>query len=316
MIGAAGTGRLPIRKTRGEKAHEATVDDTTAHHRMGANAGLGDDRAAVAKARETGAMSGETKIHETAMVDPGAELAAGVEIGAYCVVGDGVRIGAGTRVGPHAVVRGPARIGERNRIFQFASIGEDPQDKKYAGEKTRLEIGDGNTFREFCSINRGTAQDEGVTRIGSGNWIMSYVHIAHDCRVGDNIVMANNASLAGHVHVGDWVILAGFSGAHQFCRIGAHAFLGMYSGVGRDVPAYVMVTGQPAVPRGINVEGLKRRGFGAGSIRAIREAYRVLYRSNLKLDEAIERIETMASEHGELGLLLDSLRGSERSIIR
>jgi UDP-N-acetylglucosamine acyltransferase len=255
-------------------------------------------------------------VHETAIVSPSAILGNGVEIGPYSIIGDHVEIGDGTRIGSHVIVNGPTRIGKANRIYQFASIGDDPQDKKYAGEPTRLEIGDGNTIREYCTISRGTVQDEGVTRVGDDNWIMAYVHIAHDCRIGSHIVFANNATLAGHVHVGDWAILAGFSGAHQYCRIGPHSFLGMYSGVAGDVPAYVMMAGQPPEPRGINSEGLKRRGFTAEQIRNIRNAYRIVYRQGLKLSTAIEQVESLASTRPELQLFLESLRASERGIVR
>jgi UDP-N-acetylglucosamine acyltransferase len=263
------------------------------------------------------ALTEETMgIHDTAIIDPSASIDADVEIGPYSIVGPQVEIGAGTRIGPHVVIRGPTRIGRDNRIFQFASVGDDPQDKKYAGEETRLEIGDRNTIREYCSINRGTAQDAGVTRLGDDNWLMSYVHIAHDCQVGSNVILANNATLAGHVHVGDWAIFAGFSGAHQFCRVGTHCFLGMYAGVSKDVPAYVMVMGQPAEPRGINAEGLKRRGFTREQIRNIREAYRILYRSGQKLAEAVETLSALVGEQPELLPMVESIRSSERSIIR
>jgi UDP-N-acetylglucosamine acyltransferase len=255
-------------------------------------------------------------VHETAIVSASAILGDGVEIGPYSIIGDHVEIGDGTHIGSHVIVNGPTRIGKENRIYQFASIGDDPQDKKYAGEPTRLEIGDGNTIREYCTISRGTVQDEGVTRLGDDNWIMAYVHIAHDCRIGSHTVFANNATLAGHVHVGDWAILAGFSGAHQFCRIGPHSFLGMYSGVARDVPAYTMMAGQPAEPRGINSEGLKRRGFTSEQIRNIRNAYRIVYRQGLKLSAAIEQVESLAESRPELHLFLESLRASERGIVR
>jgi UDP-N-acetylglucosamine acyltransferase len=255
-------------------------------------------------------------VHETAIVAASAILGDNVEIGPYSIIGDHVEIGDGTHIGSHVVVNGPTRIGKDNRIYQFASIGDDPQDKKYAGEPTRLEIGDRNTIREYCTISRGTVQDEGVTRLGDDNWIMAYVHIAHDCRIGSYIVFANNATLAGHVHVGDWAILAGFSGAHQFCRIGAHSFLGMYSGVARDVPAYTMMAGQPAEPRGINGEGLKRRGFTPEQIRNIKNAYRIVYRKGLKLSAAIEQIESLAETRPELRLFLESLRESERGLAR
>ncbi|MEJ2601759.1 MAG: acyl-ACP--UDP-N-acetylglucosamine O-acyltransferase [Gammaproteobacteria bacterium] len=255
-------------------------------------------------------------IHETAIVDKDARIHDDVEIGPYSIIGPGVEIGAGTRVGAHVVIRGPTRLGRDNRIFSFASIGEDPQDKKYAGEETRLEIGDRNTIRECCTINRGTAQDVGVTRLGDDNWLMAYVHVAHDCQVGSNVIMANGATLAGHVHVGDWVIFAGFSGAHQFCRIGPHCFLGMYAGVAKDVPAYVMVTGQPPEPRGINAEGLKRRGFTPEQIRNVREAYRILYRSGEKLADALDTLTELSKTQPELVPMVESIRSSERSIIR
>ncbi|MCJ7557030.1 MAG: acyl-ACP--UDP-N-acetylglucosamine O-acyltransferase [Gammaproteobacteria bacterium] len=258
-----------------------------------------------------------SNIHSTAIIDPGAEIADEVIIGAYSVIGDGVQIGAGSEIGSHVVIKGPTRIGEQNRIFQFSSIGDDPQDKKYAGETTRLEIGDRNTIREYCSINRGTVNDQGVTRLGNDNWVMAYVHIAHDCTVGDQVIMANNVTLAGHVHVSDHVILGGFSGAHQFCSIGAHAFLGMYAGVNRDVPPYVTVSGNPAEPKGVNLEGLKRRGFDKDQLRNIRNAYRVLYRSGMRLQEATEEIARLSETQPELKIFLDFLTDqSRRSIIR
>jgi len=219
-------------------------------------------------------------------------------------------------VGAHAVLKGPATIGRENRIFQFASIGEDPQDKKYRGEPTQLAIGDRNTFREFCTINRGTAQDEGVTRIGNDNWIMSYVHVAHDCVVGNEVIFSNNATLAGHVQVGDHVICSGFSAVHQFCRLGAHSFLGGFAAVTRDVPPYVIVGGQPTAPHGINSEGLKRRGFTADQLRNLKEAYRILYREQLQLSEARERLAVLAETQPELRILVDFIDKSERSLIR
>jgi UDP-N-acetylglucosamine acyltransferase len=255
-------------------------------------------------------------IHATAIVSEQAKIADDVEIGPYSIVGDGVEIGAGSRIDSHVVINGPTVIGADNHIYQFASIGDDPQDKKYGGESTRLTIGDRNTIREFCTISRGTVQDRGETVIGDDNWIMAYVHIAHDCVIGDNTIMANNATLAGHVHVGDWVIFGGFSGVHQFCRVGAHAFLGMYCGTNRDVPAYTMVAGIPAVPRGINSEGLKRRGFSAAQIRNIKDAYRLVYRKGIKLADAIDEIAERARSQAELGPLLESLRASERGLIR
>lgn len=255
-------------------------------------------------------------IHPTAIIADNAVIGDDVEIGPYSVVGDEVEIGRGTRIDSHVVINGPTTIGADNHIYQFASIGDDPQDKKYAGEPTRLVIGDRNTIREFCTISRGTTQDRGETILGDDNWIMAYVHIAHDCVVGDKTIMANNVTLAGHVHIGDWVILAGFSGAHQFCRVGDHAFLGMYAGVNRDVPAYTMVAGQPAAPRGINSEGLKRRDFSADQIRNIKNAYRLLYRSGKKLSEAEAEIAELSKTQPELVPLLDSLRASERGLIR
>lgn len=255
-------------------------------------------------------------IHATAIVSDKAEIADNVEIGPYAVIGDDVKIGSGTVIGSHVVINGPTEIGEDNHIYQFASIGDDPQDKKYAGEPTRLEIGDRNTIREFCTFSRGTVQDKGVTVLGNDNWIMAYVHVAHDCVIGSNTIMANNATLAGHVHIGDWVILGGFAGAHQFCKVGAHAFLGMYSGINRDVTAYTMVSGQPAVARGINSEGLKRRGFSAEQIRNIKNAYRITYRQGKRKEDAVEEIAALAAEQPELELFLESLRASERGLTR
>lgn len=257
-----------------------------------------------------------TDIHPTAIVAAGAELDQGVIIGPYAVIGPGVRIGAGTSVGAHTVVKGPATIGRDNRIFQFASIGEDPQDKKYRGEPTQLVIGNRNTFREFCTINRGTAQDQGVTRIGDDNWIMAYVHVAHDCSVGNDVIFSNNTTLAGHVHVGDHVICSGFSAVHQFCRLGAHSFLGGFAAITRDVPPYVMVAGQPTAPHGINSEGLKRRGFTAEQLRNLKEAYRILYREQLQLAEARDRLAALAGTQPELRILVDFIDQSERSLIR
>lgn len=225
-------------------------------------------------------------IHSTAIVDPAAELDSSVEVGAYSVIGPHVKIGARTKVGPHVVIDGHTTIGCDNTFFQFSSIGAAPQDKKYAGEPTRLEIGDRNMVREFCTFNRGTAQDAGVTRLGNDNWMMAYVHLAHDCVVGDHTIFANNAQLAGHVQVGDWAILGGHSGVHQFCKIGAHAMLGMFTSLTQDVPPYVILNGNPAAAHGINIEGLKRRGFTRDEINAIRNAYKIVYKSGLTLDEA------------------------------
>jgi UDP-N-acetylglucosamine acyltransferase len=227
-----------------------------------------------------------TKIHASAIVDPKAELDSSVEVGAYSIIGPNVRIGAGTVIGPHVVIEGHTTIGKDNRFFQFSSIGAAPQDKKWAGEPTRLEVGDRNTVREFCTFNLGTVQDAGVTRLGNDNWISAYVHLAHDCQVGSNTIFSNNAQLAGHVEVGDWAILSGYAGVHQFCKIGAHAFVGMYTSLTQDVPPFVLVSGNPAGARGVNIEGLKRRGFTREQIDAIRSSYKSLYRSNLTLEEA------------------------------
>jgi len=255
-------------------------------------------------------------IHATAIISDKAKIADGVEVGPYSVIGDHVEIGSGTTIDSHVVINGPTTIGNDNHIYQFASIGDDPQDKKYRGEPTRLVVGDRNTIREFCTISRGTTQDTGVTVIGDDNWIMAYCHIAHDCVVGNQTILANNTTLAGHVHLGDWVICGGFSGVHQFCKVGAHAFLGMYAGANRDVPAYTLVSEQPAIPKGINSEGLKRRGFSTEQIRNIKNAYRLVYRKGLKLDEAIAQIEALVTAQPELLLFLESLRSSERGIVR
>ena len=255
-------------------------------------------------------------IHSTAIIADTAMIADDVDIGPYTIIGEHVEIGAGSRVESHVVINGPTRIGDNNHIYQFASIGDDPQDKKYQNEDTRLEIGNRNMIREYCTISRGTVQDEGVTRLGDDNWIMAYVHIAHDCQIGDKTIMANNTTLAGHVHVGDWAIFGGFAGAHQFCHIGAHSFLGMYTGVNQDVPAYVMVFGLPGAPAGINSEGLKRRDFSEEQIRNIKNAYRIVYRNSLKLAEAILEIEVLVDEQPELGIFLESLKTSERGVAR
>jgi UDP-N-acetylglucosamine acyltransferase len=255
-------------------------------------------------------------IDPRAVVDTAAEIDTEVHVGPYAIVGAGVRIGRGTRVEPHAVIKGKTTIGVDNHIFQFASVGDDPQDKKYKGEPTELLIGDRNTIRECATLNRGTVQDTGVTRVGNDNWIMAYSHIAHDCIVGNNTIFANNASIAGHVHVGDQAILGGVTAVHQFCRIGAHALTSVFSYVTKDFPAYVTVSGRPAEPRGINAEGLKRRGFSEQQVRNIREAYRTLYRQSLRLDEAIAEIERRLPEQPELNLLVDSLRSGSRGLAR
>ena len=256
------------------------------------------------------------------MIDPRAQVSRrarlheDVSIGPFSIVGPDVAIGRGTRIESHVVLKGPCVIGEDNRIFQFASIGDDPQDKKYAGERTNLVIGDRNTIREYCTINRGTIQDTGTTRVGDDNWIMAYVHIAHDCVVGNQTVFANQTNLAGHVHVGDWAILGGFTVVHQYCHIGAHVLTALYTSVTKDIPAYVTATGRPAVPRGINAEGLRRRGFEAEQIKVIREAYRTIYRQGYKLDEALEILRQRAESHDELRVLLDSLTEGSRGLIR
>ncbi|HYR05539.1 MAG TPA: acyl-ACP--UDP-N-acetylglucosamine O-acyltransferase, partial [Gallionella sp.] len=251
-----------------------------------------------------------------AIVHPNARLADDVEVGAYSIIGEYVEIGAGTVIGPHVVINGHTRIGQHNRIFQFCSLGEIPQDKKYANEPTRLEIGDHNTIREFCTFNLGTAQDAGVTRVGNHNWIMAYVHLAHDCQVGSHAIFANNAQLAGHVHVGDYAILGGFTVVHQFVRIGAHIITGMGTILLQDVPPYVLASGNPCAPHGINSEGLKRRGFSSPAIMAIKRAYKTLYKSGLSLDEAKVAIGSQLAEHAELQLLADFLAASKRGIVR
>ncbi|MDP1864565.1 MAG: acyl-ACP--UDP-N-acetylglucosamine O-acyltransferase [Thiobacillus sp.] len=256
------------------------------------------------------------KIHPTALVDAKAQLADDVEIGPYSIIGEHVKIGAGTTVGSHAVITGHTTIGAHNQIFHFVSLGEAPQDKKYAGEPTRLEIGDHNVIREFCTFNIGTIQDRGVTTIGSHNWIMAYVHIAHDCIVGDRTIFANNASLAGHAEIGDWVILGGFTGVHQFCKIGAHVMTGISSVVFKDIPPFVMASGQPAAPHGLNNEGLKRRGFTAESLTALKRAYKTLYREGNTLAEAQTQLAISAATNAEVQQLLDFLEHSERGIIR
>jgi UDP-N-acetylglucosamine acyltransferase len=249
-------------------------------------------------------------IHSTALIDPSAQLAPDVQVGAYTVIGAGVVIGAGTWIGPHVVVDGPTTIGRDNKIFQFASIGAAPQDLKYNNEPTRLEIGDRNTFRENCTINRGTTKDQLVTKIGSDNLFMTGSHVGHDCVIGSHCVMANYATLGGHVIVGDWVHMGGFAGIHQFCQVGAHAFIANNTAVTRDVPPFVMAVGRPAEPHSVNSEGLKRRGYSTEQIRNIRDAYRILYRSQLKLIEATEQIEQRGTTQPELQPLIDFLNDS------
>ncbi len=255
-------------------------------------------------------------IHPTAIVAPGAKIASDVEIGAFSIIGPDVEIDAGTKIGPHAVVKGHTRIGKNNRIYQFVSLGEIPQDKKYAGEPTRLEIGDGNEIREFCTFNTGTLQDAGITRIGNHNWIMAYVHLAHDCQIGNHTIFANNAQLAGHVLVGDYAILGGFTVVHQFCSIGSHAMTAMGTILLQDIPPYVTVAGNPAAPHGINSEGLKRRGFSPEAILEIRRAYKSLYKSGLSLSDAKTAIAQKAESCAELLPLLEFVDSSRRGIIR
>jgi len=255
-------------------------------------------------------------IHPTAIVHSGAKLASGVSVGPYSIIGEHVEIGEGTSIGPHVLIEGRTRIGAQNRIFGFNSLGGAPQDKKYAGEPTALEIGDRNMIREYCTFSCGTAQDTGVTRIGNDNWIMAYVHIAHDCQVGNHATFANVATLAGHVQVGDYAVLGGFTGAHQFVSIGAHSITGVATVLLQDLPPYVMAAGNTAKPYGINSEGLKRRGFAAEKITAIKRAYKTLYRSGLALVEARRKIAGQAAKVPELQVLVEFLERSQRGIIR
>ena len=257
-----------------------------------------------------------TNIHPTAIVDPKAELADDVTVGAYSIIGPHVKIDSGTSIGPHVVINGHTSIGKHNQIFQFSSLGEAPQDKKYQDEPTKLEIGDHNTIREFCTFNRGTVQDKGLTKIGDHNWIMAYVHIAHDCYVHNNTILANNSSLAGHVDVDDYAILGGFTLVHQFCKIGQHVITAVGSVVFKDIPPYVTASGYDANPHGINAEGLKRRGFSADSIANIKRAYKALYRQSLTLEEAKSALTEQALSSPELTLLVDFLSLSTRGIIR
>ena len=255
-------------------------------------------------------------IDSRAVVSPRAEIAPDVEVGPFAVIGPEVVIGAGCWIGPHVVINGPTVLGEDNRVYQFASLGEAPQDMKYRGEPTQLVVGDRNTFREYVTVNRGTVGGNGETRIGNDNLILAYSHIAHDCLLGNHVICSNVVQLAGHVEVGDWAIFSGYSGAHQFSRIGAHAFIGNNTSVIRDIPPYVLATGHPAEPRSVNVEGLKRRGFDEAQLRAIRNAYRVLYRSDLKLEVATRRIEEQARKHEVLGIFAEFIRGSTRGLAR
>ena len=258
----------------------------------------------------------QSRIHPTAIIDPKAEIDSSVEIGAFSVIGPNVRIDSGTTIGSHVTIDGPTTIGKQNRIFQFASLGAAPQDKKYAGEPTTLEIGDGNTIREFCTFNRGTVQDKGATRIGNDNWIMAYVHIAHDCQIGNHTIFANNSSLAGHVDVHDYAILGGFTLIHQFCKIGAHIITAVGSVVFKDIPPYVTAAGYDAKPHGINAEGLKRRGFSAETVLQIKRAYKTLYRNGLTLEEAKRELQQQAAACAELRILLEFLGASTRGIVR
>ena len=255
-------------------------------------------------------------IHPTAIVEPGARIGANVQIGPYSIIGPNVEIGDNTIIGPHVVINGHTRIGRDNHIFQFCSLGEVPQDKKYAGEPTRLEIGDRNTIREFCTFNLGTVQDRGVTSIGDDNWVMANCHIAHDCCVGNKTIFANGASLAGHVIVDDWVIFGGYTGVHQFCRIGAHVITAASSLVLQDVPPYLMAAGNTAQPYGIHVEGLKRRGFTSESITELKRAYRTLYKSGLLLEEAKGKLAEQAKTQPDVQRMVDFLEVSKRGIIR
>jgi UDP-N-acetylglucosamine acyltransferase len=261
-----------------------------------------------------------TTIHPTAIVDPRAQLAASVSVGAYTLVGPDVRIGEGSTVGPHCVIEGRTTIGRDNRIFQFCSLGAVPQDKKYAGESTALSIGDRNTIREFCTFNLGTAQDSGMTRVGSDNWVMAYVHVAHDAQVGHHTTLANNATLGGHVQLGDWVTIGGLTGIHQFVKVGAHAMAGFASAVNQDVPPYMMVDGNPLAVRGFNVEGLRRRGFSAARIAVVKQMHRLLYRAGHTLEQARELIAALAAEtpesRADVELMTAFLAGTRRGIAR
>lgn len=256
-------------------------------------------------------------LHPTAQIDPAAELGAGIVVGAFAVIGPEVTIGDGTRIGAHCVIEGPTRIGRDNRIHAHAVIGGEAQDKKYRGERCELIIGDRNTIREFVTINRGTGEGGGVTRIGDDNWILAYAHIAHDCTIGSHTVFSNNATLAGHVEIGDHVILSGFAGVHQFCRIGAYAFIGMGALVSGDVPPYVMIAAEGyGRPRGVNTEGLKRRGFDAERIAAVKRAYRALYVAGLSLDDARTKLGEIAADSADVRAMLDFVETSQRALAR
>ena len=255
-------------------------------------------------------------IDPRAVIDPSAVIAEGVEIGPWSMVGPGVEIGEGTVIGPHVIVKGPTKIGKNNKIFQFSSIGEECQDKKYADEPTQLIIGDNNIIRESCTFHRGTTQDQSITKVGSNNLFMVNTHIAHDVMVGDNCIMANDTNVAGHVHIGDYVILGGATQVHQFCKIGSHSMTGAGSVVLKDIPAYVICNGYPVEPHGINIEGLKRRGFEKSSIQLLRKAYKALYRQTLTLEEALVEIRALAQEDDAVQILLNSIEQATRGIIR
>ncbi|WP_299973619.1 acyl-ACP--UDP-N-acetylglucosamine O-acyltransferase [uncultured Pseudoteredinibacter sp.] len=261
-------------------------------------------------------MTEASLIDPRAIIDPSAQIADDVEVGPWSIIGPNVSIAEGTVVHSHVIIKGPTKIGRNNRIFQFSSIGEDTPDLKYQGEPTTLTIGDNNTIREGVTIHRGTVQDRGETLIGSDNLIMAYAHIGHDSVVGNNCVLINNASLAGHVHVDDWAILGGYTLVHQFCRIGAHSFTGMGSAIGKDVPAYVMVSGAPASARSINAEGLRRRGFSKEDIAAVNKAYKLVYRRGLTVDEALEELNALKQNSSKVEALIESLQKSTRGIIR
>ncbi len=254
--------------------------------------------------------------HPSALIDPRARLDEGVTVGPYSIIGADVEIGADTVIGPHVVISGPTIIGRRNRFFQFCSIGEECQDKKYRGEPTRLTIADDNIFREACSVHRGTIQDAGETRIGSRNLFMVNTHIAHDCRIGDDNITANNVGLAGHVHIGDGVILGGMVGVHQFVRIGSYAMAAGGAILFKDVPAFVMVSGHPAVARGMNFEGMRRRGYDHATIQALRQAYRIVYRQGATLEQALPELQALAAQYPQVGWFMDSLQASQRGIAR
>jgi len=261
-----------------------------------------------------------TSVHATAIVEPSAELAPSVTVGPYAVIGARVRVGEGTTIGAHCVIEGPTTIGRDNRIFPHAALGGAPQDMKYRDEPTELHIGDRNTIREFCTFNRGTTQDVGITRIGDDNWIMAYVHIAHDVQLGNRTILANNATLAGHVHIGDWVIVGGLTGVHQFCKIGAHAMTGFQSHVSQDVPPFMMVSGNPLGVHGFNVEGLRRRGFSRERIGLVKQMHKLLYRDGLTLEQSKAAIATLAGSieggDADVTMLLEFLAASTRGIAR